>query len=77
MGNAKLLAGFDDPEVMRAVSEVAANPASMSKYQKNAKASMDAFLRVLSLSLDGVMMQARHAGHCLLQGDELAHGWPL
>ena len=37
MGNAKLLAGFDDPEVMRAVSEVAANPASMSKYQKNAK----------------------------------------
>ena len=40
MGNSQLLSGFDDPEVMRAVSEVAANPASISKYRSNAKARL-------------------------------------
>jgi hypothetical protein len=30
-------AGFDDPEVMAAVNEIAANPASMKKHEKNPK----------------------------------------
>ena len=30
-------AGFDDPEVMRAVNDIAANPQNFKKYQKNEK----------------------------------------
>ena len=36
-GNQSLLAGFDDPEVMRAVQDVAQNPANIRKYQQNNK----------------------------------------
>ena len=36
-GNQSLLAGFDDPEVMQAVSDVAQNPANIQKYQHNKK----------------------------------------
>lgn len=32
-----LLAGFDDPEVMRAVQDVAQNPANIQKYKNNKK----------------------------------------
>lgn len=35
--NPKLLTGFDDPEVMKAVAEVAENPAAFSKYKDNKK----------------------------------------
>ena len=37
LGNAALLEGFDDPEVMRAVSDVAANPQNINKYKDNKK----------------------------------------
>ena len=37
LGNTALLSGFDDPEVMRAVSEVAADPSKISKYRNNKK----------------------------------------
>lgn len=36
-GNQSLLAGFDDPEVMRAVQDVAQNPANIQKYKSNKK----------------------------------------
>ena len=36
-GNESLLAGFDDPEVMRAVQDVAQNPANIQKYKNNKK----------------------------------------
>ena len=35
--NQSLLAGFDDPEVMRAVQDVAENPANIQKYVSNKK----------------------------------------
>ena len=35
--NQSLLAGFDDPEVMRAVQDVAQNPANIQKYKSNKK----------------------------------------
>lgn len=35
--NKTLLAGFDDPEVMRAVNDVAQNPANIHKYKSNKK----------------------------------------
>ncbi len=35
--NQNLLAGFDDPEVMRAVQDVAQNPANIQKYKNNKK----------------------------------------
>lgn len=35
--NQQLLSGFDDPEVMAAVNEVAQNPSSFKKYANNAK----------------------------------------
>jgi len=37
LGDPALLAGFDDPEVMRAVEEVSKNPAAMVKHQSNPK----------------------------------------
>jgi suppressor of tumorigenicity protein 13 len=37
LGDPGLMAGFDDPEVMRAVEEVSKNPAAMAKYQSNPK----------------------------------------
>ena len=37
MGNPALLSGFDDPDVMRAVNQIAANPANLQKYQSNKK----------------------------------------
>ena len=37
MGNPALLSGFDDPDVMRAVNQIAANPATLQKYQSNKK----------------------------------------
>lgn len=40
MANPALLAGFDDPDVMRAVDEIAKNPASLQKHQSNAKVSV-------------------------------------
>ena len=36
-GNQSLLAGFDDPEVMQAVQDVAQNPANIQKYKNNKK----------------------------------------
>ena len=36
-GNQSLLAGFDDPEVMSAVQDVAQNPANIQKYKNNKK----------------------------------------
>lgn len=36
-GNQQLLAGFDDPEVMQAVQDVAQNPANIKKYRNNQK----------------------------------------
>ena len=36
-GNESLLAGFDNPEVMRAVQDVAQNPANIQKYKNNKK----------------------------------------
>lgn len=36
-GNKSLLAGFDDPEVMMAVQDVAQNPANIQKYKNNMK----------------------------------------
>lgn len=36
-GNEKLMSGFDDPEVMAAVADVAKNPQNISKYQHNIK----------------------------------------
>ncbi len=36
-GNKSLLAGFDDSEVMRAVQDVAQNPANIQKYKNNKK----------------------------------------
>lgn len=35
--NRSLLAGFDDPEVMRAVQDVIQNPANIQKYKNNKK----------------------------------------
>ena len=35
--NKSLLAGFDDPEVMKAVQDVAQNPANIQKYKNNKK----------------------------------------
>lgn len=35
--NQSLVAGFDDPEVMRAVQDVAQNPANIQKYKSNQK----------------------------------------
>lgn len=35
--NQSLLAGFDDPEVMQAVHDVAQNPANIHKYKNNKK----------------------------------------
>lgn len=35
--NQELMAGFDDPEVMRAVSEIAQTPAAINKYKNNKK----------------------------------------
>lgn len=35
--NQSLLAGFDDPEVMRAVQDVAQTPANIQKYKNNKK----------------------------------------
>ena len=40
MQSEELLAGFDDPEVMAAVNDVAANPQSISKYKNNKKVQM-------------------------------------
>ena len=37
MGDKDLLAGFDDPEVMRAVDDVAKNPRNIAKYADNPK----------------------------------------
>ena len=37
MGNSSLMAGFDDPEVMAAVEDVAKDPRNMAKYANNAK----------------------------------------
>ena len=37
--NKELMAGFDDPEVMQAVADVAQNPASIAKYKNNKKVS--------------------------------------
>ena len=37
MNNPGLMAGFDDPEVMKAVDEIAKNPAAMMKYKNNRK----------------------------------------
>ena len=36
-GNRSLLAGFNDPEVMKAVQDVAQNPANIQKYKNNKK----------------------------------------
>ena len=35
--NPSLLAGFNDPEVMQAVHDVAQNPANIHKYKNNKK----------------------------------------
>lgn len=37
MHSPQLIAGFDDPEVMAAVNDIAANPQAMHKYKSNAK----------------------------------------
>lgn len=37
MERRELLAGFDDPEVMAAVAEVAANPQAFERYKANPK----------------------------------------
>ena len=37
MKNQSLMSGFDDPEVMKAVDEIAKNPQAMRKYQNNPK----------------------------------------
>lgn len=39
-GNKSLLAGFDDPEVMQAVNDVAQNPANIHKYKSNKKVTI-------------------------------------
>ena len=36
-GNKGLMAGFDDPEVMQSVNDVAHNPANIQKYKTNIK----------------------------------------
>ena len=37
MGNEALMSGFDDPEVMQAVAEIAKDPAAIKKYKGNVK----------------------------------------
>jgi Asp-tRNA(Asn)/Glu-tRNA(Gln) amidotransferase B subunit len=37
MGNQALMSGFDDPEVMAAVEDVARDPKNMAKYANNPK----------------------------------------
>lgn len=37
MQNPALLSGFDDPEVMRAVDEIAKDPTAFAKYRNNKK----------------------------------------
>ena len=37
MGNTAMMTGFDDPEVMAAVDDVAKNPQNINKYQNNPK----------------------------------------
>ena len=37
MGNEALMSGFDDPEVMQAVAEIAKDPAVIKKYRGNVK----------------------------------------
>lgn len=37
LGNPALLAGFDDPEVMRAVTDIAADPRRLDKYRGQPK----------------------------------------
>ncbi len=37
MGSPELMAGFDDPEVMAAVNDIAANPQAIHKYKSSAK----------------------------------------
>lgn len=37
LSNAELLSGFDDPEVMDAVNDIAANPQNMRKYRNKPK----------------------------------------
>ena len=39
MGNSALMKGFDDPEVMAAVDDVARHPENLQKYRGNPKAS--------------------------------------
>ncbi len=56
-----LAAAFDDPEVMAAVNDVAANPSHMKKYEKNPKVGSVAELHVrhpacLALAAQGAVM---------------------
>lgn len=55
--NQSLLAGFDDPEVMRAVQDVGVKPANIQKYKNNKKViALIAQSHVLCTELNHVNM---------------------
>ena len=60
MGNSALMKGFDDPEVMAAVDDVAKHPENLQKYRGNPKASA-----LLCCEFEAVL--GGHLG-CLLHG---------
>ena len=56
LANPALLAGFDDPDVMRAVNDIAKNPANLQKYQANPKVSCLLLCSVQVYKSDNVMI---------------------
>ena len=61
MGNPALMKGFDDPEVMAAVDDVAKHPENLQKYRGNPKA------RALRCWASPAVLEG-HSG-CLLRGE--------
>ena len=56
MGSPELMTGFDDPEVMAAVNDIAANPQAVQKYKSNPKVRSSATLRLTNgIQLDHAM----------------------
>lgn len=54
--------GFDDPEVMAAVSDVAANPKNITKYKNNKKVRRGMSMRTCVRPLLQNLHSSAHAG---------------
>lgn len=59
------IAGFEDPEVMAAVNDVAQNPQNMKKYKDNKKVSATDILRITQTC-------AQFGSNCVVFGGSLA-----